>query len=174
MTRPRLLVLLLALAMSPIAQAAGEQARAAATEAMLRGESLGALHLRLGEKAVLELLGKPEKQGKLVLQGADGEYVQEWEYPAKGLRLTMSAGAKKTGPKSIVHLTASAPCALATKRGVKIGSAEAVARKAYAPFLDRESPAEPGTLVAGSVYGGIIFTFTSGKVSRIFFGASAE
>jgi len=28
--------------------------------------------------------------------------------------------------------------------------------------------------VAGSVYGGVIFTFTGGKVSRIFIGAAAE
>jgi hypothetical protein len=31
-----------------------------------------------------------------------------------------------------------------------------------------------GTLVVGSIYGGIILNFTGGKVSRIFFGAAAE
>jgi hypothetical protein len=141
--------------------------------AMLKAERLGELRLELPEKDVIKLLGKPEKQGKVVRQEADGMHVQKWEYPTKGIELTMSAE-KKNGPKSIAIMIASAPCALATKKGIKIGSPESAARKAYAAHADRESPAEPGVFVAGSVYGGIIFNFTKGKVSRIFFGAAAE
>lgn len=145
-----------------------------ATEAMLRAESLGGLRLGLPEKKVLQLLGSPATRGKLVLQEADGNYVQDWHYPGKGIELSMSAGEKKSGAKTIAGITASAPCTFATKKGIKIGDSESAARKAYAEHVDRETTAEPGVLVVGSIYGGIIFNFTGGKVTRIFFGAAAE
>ena len=110
----------------------------------------------------------------MVFQGADGNYVQDWHYPDKGIELLMSAGEKKSGVKTIANITASAPCTFATRKGIKIGDAESAARKAYAKHVDRETRADPGILVVGSIYGGIIFNFTEGKVSRIFFGAAAE
>jgi hypothetical protein len=167
-------VLACALAAGSPPASAADSKREAATQAMLSAESLGELRLDLPEKRVLELLGKPGKQGKLILQGADGMHVQEWHYPKQGLHLVMSAGEKKTGAKTVFNFTASAPCSFATKQGLKIGSPESAVRKAYGPFLDRDSPAEPGSFVAGSIYGGIIFHFAKGKVSRIFFGAAAE
>jgi hypothetical protein len=145
----------------------------AVTEAMLRAERLGGLRLGLPEKEVLKLLGSPATRGKLVFQEADGNYVQDWHYPDKGTKLLMSAGEKKSGVKTIANMTASAPCTFATIKGIKIGDAESAARKAYTEHVDREA-SDPGTLVVGSIYGGIIFNFTKGKVSRIFFGAAAE
>ncbi len=142
--------------------------------AVLHAESLGGLRMNLPEKDVLRLLGQPAKRGKLVFQEADGNYVQDWHYPEKGIDLSMSAGEKKTGPKTIVAITASAPCTLATRKGIKIGSAESAVRKAYAAFVDRDTPAEPGSFVVGSIYGGLIFNFKNGNVSRIFLGAAAE
>jgi hypothetical protein len=144
------------------------------TEAMLRAESLGKLRLGLPEMDVLKLLGSPATRGELVFQEADGNYVQDWHYPDKGIELLMSAGEKKSGVKTIANITASAPCIFATRKGIKIGDAESAARKAYAEHVDRETRADPGILVVGSIYGGIIFNFTEGKVSRIFFGAAAE
>ncbi len=146
----------------------------AATRAMLLAEGFGDLRLGLSEKDLRTLLGKPDKQSALVFQGADGTYVQKWQYPGQGVELTMSTGEKKTGAKTIASFTVSAPCAFATKKGIKIGSAESAVRKAYGAYADRDTPAQAGTFVAGSIYGGIIFNFAQGKVSRIFFGAAAE
>ena len=143
------------------------------TEAMLRAERLGGLRLGLPEKDVLKLLGSPATRGELVFQEADGNYVQDWHFPDKGIDLWMSAREKKSVCKKIAAITASAPCTFATKKGIKIGDAESAAREAYAEHVDRET-SDPGTLVVGSVYGGIIFNFAEGKVSRIFFGAAAE
>ena len=140
----------------------------------MKAEHLGGLKLGTTEKDVLKLLGKPEKKGDLIKQEADGTFVQQWEYPAKGLSILMSAGAKKTGAKTAAALTASAPCALATKAGIKIGSDAAAVRKAYAGHADKENPPTESEFTVGSIYGGIIFNFTEGKVSRIFFGAAAE
>src|SRR4030095_1706921 len=143
------------------------------TEAMLRAESLGKLRLGLPEKDVLKLLGSPSTRGELMFQEADGNFVQDWHYPDKGIELSMSAGQKRSRVKTIFNITASAPCTFATKKGIKIGDAESATRKAYAEHVDRDT-SDSGPLVVVSVYGGIIFSFTDGKVSRIFFGAAAE
>jgi hypothetical protein len=103
--------------------------------AVLHGEALGGLRINLPEKDVLRLLGQPARRGKLVFQEADNSYVQDWHYPEKGIDLSMSAGEKKTGPKTIVTITAFAPCTLATRKGIKIGSAESAVRKASAMFV---------------------------------------
>jgi hypothetical protein len=169
----KILTILIGTLMLNMFDASNCRADETATEAMLRAESLGGLRLGLPEKGVLKLLGPPAKRGELVFQEADGNYVQDWHYPDKGIELSMSAGEKKSGVKTIAHIIASAPCAFATRKGIKIGDAESAARKGYAEHVDRETSAEHG-IVVGSIYGGIIFDFTKGKVSRIFFGAAAE
>jgi hypothetical protein len=142
-------------------------------EAFLKSEQLGGLKLNLPEKDVLKLLGNPQKKGTLMFQEADGEWVQDWEYPDAGLSLTMSAK-KKGGAKTIAHITATAPCALATKAGIKIGSPAAEVSKVYKGHLDKENPPTPKHIVAGSIYGGLMFDLEKGKVTRIFIGAAAE
>src|SRR4051812_23107807 len=168
-------IVLLALVLSLGAIHAAEKpappnAHEAATAKLLKAESLGGLRLGLAENDVIQLLGKPAEQGKLVLQEADATYVQTWRYPAKGIALVMTTGAKKTGPKTITSITARAPCDLGTKAGCKIGSAEKDVRQAYAQYADPEQPKKGAEFVVGSVYDGIIFNFERGKVSRIFFG----
>jgi len=170
----RILTILIGALVLNMFDASNCRADETATEAMLRTERLGGLRLGLPEKDVLKLLGPPAKRGEWVFQEADGNYVQDWHYPNKGIELLMSGGEKKSGVKTIANITASAPCTFATRKGIKIGDAESAARKAYAEHVDRETKAELGILVVGSVYGGIIFNFTNGKVSRIFFGAAAE
>ena len=156
------------------ASAAPIPVRAAdATGKFLKSEQLGSLKLGMGEKDVLKLLGQPKKKGGLNLQEADGMWVQEWEYPAEGLSILMSAG-KKAGAKSIASIKAGAPCTLATKAGIKIGSAAAAVAKAYAHHLDKENPPTARHLVVGTIYGGILFDFEKGKVTSIFIGAAAE
>src|SRR4029077_21122501 len=95
-----------------------------ATEAMLSAERLGGLRLGLPEKDVLKLLGSPATRGKLVFQEADGNYVEEWHYPDKGIELLSSARDQKSGAKTIANMTASAPCTFATRKGIKIGDTE--------------------------------------------------
>ena len=162
------------LALCSAAPVARAQEMSKATQALLTAERFGGLRLGLSEPETRKLLGKPAKLGKLVNQEADGTYVQEWHYPAQGLDLVMTTGGKRNGAKSIASITAFAPNQRATKQGITIGSPESAVRKAYAAHVDRDTPAEPGVFVVGSIYGGIIFNFEKGKVSRIFFGAAAE
>ncbi len=148
-------------------------AASAADDSFLEKESLG--KLKLGQKAaeVATALGKAESRGKDTEWAATGEWVQEWRYPAQGLTLNMASEAKG-GAKTVSTVTAIAPCKLATARGIHIGSTTSEVTKAYGKVQDKEQSVAGKTFVAGSVYGGVIFTFTGGKVSQIFIGAAAE
>ena len=144
---------------------------------LLARENLGGLKIGLSERALAPFLGKAEvKKGKVVLVGATGEYLQKWTCEEKGLSVYMSSGETKKGAKKVSSFTASATCTLATVKGIKIGSKKADVVKAYGKVEDKENTGVvgPNAFVAGSVYGGIIFTFKNGKVSEIFFGAAAE
>jgi hypothetical protein len=139
-------------------------------------EGLGEFKIDLGEKAVIKLLGDSKiTKGKTQLEGATGEYVQDWHCPDAGLRLLMSADSMN-GPKKVRAITGSTKCKLATAKGIKIGSKRAEVVKVYGAFEDKEGAASAGqgTFIAGSVYGGLIFRFAKGKVSEIFVGAAAE
>jgi len=142
-------------------------------EEMFEGESLG--KLKLGQRAdvVAKVLGKPDSKGEQVLWEAIGEWVEEGRYPEQGVTLAMCSK-KKEGAKTVLNISAEAPCKLATSRGIKIGSSEADVAKAYAKERSKEESVAGQLFVAGSVYGGVIFTIEKGKVVQIFIGAAAE
>jgi len=144
---------------------------------LLASESLGGIKIGLEEKALGTILGKSKvKKGKSGLEEATGEYIQTWTCEEKGLSLRMSSGENKKGTPQVAGFTADAKCPLATNKGIKIGSTKTEVLKAYGKFEDKENKAAAGadSFVAGSIYGGIIFTFEGDKVSEIFFGAGAE
>src|SRR4051794_4822846 len=89
-----------------------------AEEKLIENESLGKITLKLKADPLITSLGKPEGKGKDVMWEAIGEWVQEWRYPAQGVKLNM-ASEKKGGAKSVQSITATAPCKLATKKGIK-------------------------------------------------------
>jgi hypothetical protein len=122
---------------------------------------------------VTKILGKPGSKGKAVLWEAIGQWVEEWHFPAQGVTLAMSSE-KNGGVKSVLNISAEAQCALATSRGIKIGSSEAEVAKAYAKERSKEESVAGELFVAGSLYDGVMFTMEKGKVSRIFIGAAAE
>lgn len=144
-----------------------------AEDQLLSGERLGKITLGQKAEAVLQLFGKPHSKGKDNFWEATGEWVQEWRFPNHGLTLAMASG-KKGGAKTVSSITSAAGCTLATARGIKVGSSEANVRKAYGN-VEAKTESQPGeSFVAGSIYGGVIFTFKSGKVTSIFIGAAAE
>ena len=144
-----------------------------ADDKSLEKEALGKIKLEQKAADVTALIGKPDSKGKDAEWDAIGEWVQEWRFKSHGLTLNMSSKSK-AGAKTVLTITATAPSKLATARGIHIGSTIAEVTKAYGKVHDKEQ-SDPGkTFVAGSIYGGVIFTFTDGKVSQIFIGAAAE
>ena len=136
-------------------------------------ERIGPLRLEMAEKDLSSALScKPVKSAE-ILEGATGEYVQTWKYPACGVILGMNSESRG-GPKTVEKITVASPSKLETSRGIHIGSAESQVAKAYGRYRDTEVSVAGRTFVAGSPYDGMIFTFKNGKVVEIFLGAAAE
>lgn len=140
---------------------------------VLKAESLGKVKHEDKEKVVLKLFGQPKSKGSDELWEATGEWVQEWRYPEQGIELQM-ASKKKGGTKAVSIIKGLSNCKFATARGIKIGSSLAEVRKAYGDVEEKDDPKNDEVFVAGSVYGGVIFTLKQKKVVEIFIGAGAE
>jgi hypothetical protein len=138
---------------------------------LMRTESLGELKLELGATKIKKLFGEPEQKTKSEIWEVDGEYRQDWKYPTKGIELTLKGEFDST--RTVEMITIRKPCELKTKKQIGIGSEYDKVQSAYNDKIDKtESNTE--TLVVGSVYGGLIFSFEDKKVKSIFIGASAE
>jgi hypothetical protein len=142
---------------------------------LMNDESLGGLKLEMSAKDITALLGKPEKMGKDIEWEALGEYVQQWSWPKSGIVAEM-VSEKKGGSKRVLMFTVNAPWDpnKKTAKGIGLGSTEAEVRAAYGNYEDKEMSKAGSIFIAGTVYGGLQFHFTKGKVTSIFCGASAE
>ena len=140
---------------------------------LLRTERIGALRIGLSEGEVKKRIHCILKRGPEELWGADGAYHQKWEFVGCGITLGMVSD-KKGAPTLVESVSLVNPSILKTKRGIRIGSTAQEVMKAYKSQWNREDSKTFGCFVAGSIYGGILFNFENGKVSRIFLGAAAE
>ena len=136
-------------------------------------EPIGKLRLGLSEREVKKAIPCARKRGPEQLWGADGAYHQEWVYADCGFTLGM-VSEKKGAPKAIESITVVSPSDLSTKSGIRIGSTEQEVMKVYASHWNKEDSTPSKSFVVGSLYGGLMFDFETGKVSRIFLGAAAE
>ena len=66
------------------------------------------------------------------------------------------------------------PCDYKTQRGIQIGSSDTEVQNAYKNEINPQDSKPHATIVAGTVYGGIIFDLTNGFVTSIFIGAATE
>lgn len=151
---------------------------------LMKEEHLGELRLSLPEQEIPKILSCRPKRGPEQQSWVDGAYHQVWSYPDCGVVLDM-VSERKGGPKSIDGIEVTSPSKLKTLRGIGIGSSEKEAVEAYRRYQnldtyisEREKKNKErkkgDDLVAGSVYGGLFFSFKNGRVSRIFIGAIAE
>lgn len=138
----------------------------------LEFERIGGIRLRMPAADVVAVLGEPASKSKIVLEGATGDYVQRWEYPAQDLVIAMGATTRK-GKQTVKSITAGPKCPLPASWGLRIGSTRDEVKKVYGRHHDPVFTNED-ELVAGSIYWGAMYTFEDGKVARIFIGAAAE
>lgn len=121
---------------------------------------------------VVAKFGEPERKSEERVWGADGLAHQEWLYPSKGLQLDM---VREEGKQYVGTIILTLPSELTTARGIRVGSPRESVIKAYKDTINPDSPGmKEDELVAGTVYGGLIFTFENDRVTRVFIGAGAE
>ncbi len=128
----------------------------------------------IGEK---ENLGELSR-GKDEISEAFGEAVQTWTFTGAGFSANMVSG-ESGAPKTVLSIAIVAPSTLKTEHGIGIGSTRDEVIRAYADYKTEEEEAEKieadgDKRLVGSIYGGMVFTFSEGKVTRIFLGAAAE
>ncbi|AFZ20931.1 hypothetical protein [Allocoleopsis franciscana] len=156
-----------------ITEIADSTSEAANPFELMQSEGFGELKLDLTASQVLEILGIPETKGEIVRWGADGLYHQDWYYPQQGITLNMASetpGERQT----VFNITLTSPSTLKTQRGIRIGDSYTEVMQAYKDEEDREMSIPYESFIAGSIYGGLIFSFQDSIVNQIFLGAAAE
>ena len=136
-------------------------------------DPLGPLTLGMPEQEIKAQLGLPETAGTPELWGADGLLHWTLAYPAQGLSLGMAGTGAGEGTLYAIH--AAAPCALATARGLAIGAPRETVLTLYAGLINPEWDEEAsGSILIGTIFGGIMIGIENGLVSSLFIGAMAE
>lgn len=140
---------------------------------LIRSESFNGLKLDMTIQEFEPLVLCRVEKDEPVLWAGIGEIIQEWNYQDCGVKLQLSTVDPDT-PQIISSIMIRPPSDLETSRGIHIGSTEQEAMEAYADHLDADYSVSGDTLVAGSIYGGLVFTFKDNLVESMFLGAGAE
>lgn len=140
---------------------------------LMKAESLGSAKLGMTESELLAKAGQPDTQSDAEIWGADGMKHSDWTYKDKGLTVNMTETSNPESEFVVYSITAAAPCDLATQKGVMIGDDEDAVMAAYGDSVDPEKVTDD-RIIAGTEFGGVVFTMKDGQVTGIFIGAAAE
>ena len=137
----------------------------------LMKENIGLLSIGISDSDILKILGQPEQKSNARIWGADGMEHQTWYYHAKGIELDMI---RKENNQAVNRISIKSPCDFKTQRGIQIGSSSIDVHRAYKSEINPRDGKSDSSIVAGTVYGGIIFGLKDNIVTSIFIGAAAE
>jgi hypothetical protein len=137
---------------------------------VMRDESFGGIKIGLSPDEVVKLLGEAESKSEITASEADGMNWQTWFYPAKGCEVSFYQNEDQSWSSASYLLKETST--FKSTRGIGIGSTAQEVKKAYQKEIGRDEG--PEQIIVGTVYGGIVFWMTDGKVRNIFVGASAE
>ena len=140
---------------------------------LMARDSVGPIKLGMTESEVPAALGTPDEESEAQMWGADGLKHSDWTYTNEGLTINMVESTNGESEFVAYTINAAAPCALATQKGIKIGDGKDAVLAAYGDAIDPTTVTED-SIVAGTVFGGIVFTLQDGNVTSIFLGAAAE
>jgi len=144
---------------------------------LMRTEKFGEIKLGIDSISVVEILGQPDSVTTVNYWGADGGYHNEWVYTTIGI--TIGFNRIPDHPDSKFHerltdrITMTAPSIYSTNRRIQIGSPKIEVTSNYRIAI-ADTIGYNNHLVAGTVYGGLIFQFKQDTVVSIFLGAAAE
>ena len=138
---------------------------------LMNKEKFGDIKLEMSLIETINKLGEPEEKTKAEFWSADGMYHQTLRYKKKGIELDIQG--EKDLDKVINMITITKPSTLKTLKNIGIGSSYEDVEFAYKDVIDPEF-SNSESIVAGSIYGGIIFSFENKRVNSVFIGASAE
>lgn len=137
---------------------------------LMESEKIGEVQFDMKVEAIETIIGEAEEKTPFELWGADGFEHQTRIYQNKTLEIDYI----KTEDNEIVcnMITILGDNSLRTSRNIGIGDSRDAVLKAYQNEIYEKGNKE--NLVAGTIYGGLIFIFENDKVTSIFVGAAAE
>jgi hypothetical protein len=137
---------------------------------IMHREKFGEIGIDLSSEMVVKALGEAETKSNVEVSQVDGANVQTWMYPSKGLEISFSEDENKKWTVASYSITEKST--LKSSRGIGIGSSREEVLKAYEKDIGEQS--DEGSIIAGTVYGGIVFWLGEGKVRSIFVGTMAD
>ncbi len=138
---------------------------------LLNTEQIGNLKINMPETEITKVLGIPDEKSKPLKWETDGLFHQDWIFKEKGIELDVCW--EKPTDLKISGITVDKQSKFKTLRNIGIGSTRFDVLEKYKKEIDSRT-IDMNSIIAGSVFGGIFFTFENNKVTNIFIGASAE
>lgn len=136
---------------------------------LMETETIGELKLDMKVEAVEKITGKPHNMTAFEYWGADGYDHQSRYYQDSTIDVDFIKLDDGSLVSNMVFVNNNA--AYKTAKGIGIGSSKNEIIKAYNGQI---SSVSDESIIAGSIYGGLIFYLKEGKVTSIFLGAAAE
>lgn len=144
---------------------------------LMGNEKFGDLKLSLTADEAIKIIGNPSMKTEEEYWGADGGHHSNWVYKSQGITLGMNRiedhPDSKYHNKLVDRITITAPSDLKTLKGIGIGSSLDEVKIGYQRTMEN-TEMEEGWLIAGTIYGGLMFKIENEQVVEIFLGASAE
>jgi len=138
---------------------------------LMNNESLGKIKFGVTSEEIIELLGEPEEKSTPFFSEVDGETYQHFDYKKEGIFLSFILNSDSSKEVRLIEIMP--PCELKTSRLVGIGSFSTEVLVSYKEFINEEF-SDTTEIVAGSIYGGIIFKIENQKVKSIYIGPTAD
>ena len=135
---------------------------------LFNSETVGPLRPGLPATLVVRELGPPTSKSTPTYEAATGDYTSAWKWPHAALMLSAD---KPAGPFTARSVSITGPATWETRKHIHIGSTRADVEKAYTRSADDDG--KPDSFLAGSMYGGLLFTFEHDVVASISLGAFA-
>ncbi|MBX2877710.1 MAG: hypothetical protein KTR30_36660 [Saprospiraceae bacterium] len=144
---------------------------------LLEQETFGEIRLEMDSVSIIKIIGQPDSVTTINYWGADGGYHNEWFYNKLGLTIGMNRVPDHPNHKYQAcladRMTLTSPSKLYTARRIRIGSTRGEVLSNYKLAIT-DTVGFDNNLVAGTVYGGLLFQLEQDTVVRIFLGAAAE
>jgi len=137
----------------------------------MQNEKFNNIRLGLKPDSIKILLGEPDNITTPKEWAAFGTSFQSYNYNSIGLKLDLILSPDSN--LNVKMITIHSPCDFISSRGIGINSSYDDVKKYYHQYIDPSS-SDSNSIVAGTVYGGIIFKFANKKVRSIFIGAAAD
>ncbi len=138
---------------------------------LIANESINDLKLGLTKDEIIKILGKPDFSSDSEYWEADALFHQIFKYTNQGVEIDFSG--ENDDNKKTTSITIFSPCKFKTCKNIGIGISRKAVIDSYKDYINPEF-SDSTTLVAGSIYAGVIFKMENIKVKSIFIGAAAE